>query len=137
MPDLISPAQPIKDIAGLAFDIEGVKLDIAFFGEVFEMEDQRNWSDASFKTYCRPLVEPFAYTIPAGSTVRQEIRIKAEGRARTAPAPADAPVRIGAELAEADARNPSRRRSRMAARSRRGAPAGRKRAEDAAVARHA
>ena len=84
MPDLISPAQPIKDIAGLAFEIEGVKLDIAFFGEVFEMEDQRNWSDASFKTYCRPLVEPFAYMIPAGSTVRQEIRIKAEGALRDA-----------------------------------------------------
>ena len=27
-------------------------------GEVFEMEDQRNWTDASFKTYCRPLVPP-------------------------------------------------------------------------------
>src|SRR5208337_3269008 len=37
MPDLISPAQPIKDIAGLAFEIEGVKLNIAFVGEVFEM----------------------------------------------------------------------------------------------------
>ena len=100
MPYLISPAQPIKDIAELAFEIEGVKLEIAFFGEVFEMEDQRNWSDASFKTYCRPLLEPFAYTIPAGSTVRQEIRIKAEGRATTLTAPADTPVRIGAELSE-------------------------------------
>ncbi|MGA2493233.1 MAG: hypothetical protein ABSF67_09810 [Roseiarcus sp.] len=100
MPDLISPAQPIKDIAKLAFDIDGVKLDIAFLGEVFEMEDQRNWSDASFKTYCRPLVEPFAYTIPAGSTVRQEIRIQAEGRAQAATAPAEASVRLGTELAE-------------------------------------
>lgn len=100
MPDLIAPAQPIRDIAKLAFDIEGVKVDIAFHGEVFEMEDQRNWSDASFKTYCRPLVEPFAYTIPAGSTIRQEIRIKAEGRAAAAKAPAEAAVRLGAQLAE-------------------------------------
>lgn len=100
MPDLISPAQPIKDIAGLAFEIEGVKLNIAFVGEVFEMEDQRNWSDASFKTYCRPLVEPFAYVIPAGSTIHQEIRISVEGRPRALAAPADAPVRIGAELSE-------------------------------------
>ena len=101
MPDLISPAQPIKDIAGLKFEIEGVKLNIAFVGEVFEMEDQRNWSDASFKTYCRPLVEPFAYVIPAGSTVHQEIRIRAEGGPRALAAPADAPIRIGAELSEA------------------------------------
>jgi D-apionolactonase len=100
MPDLIAPAQPIRDIAKLAFDIEGVKVDIAFLGEVFEMEDQRNWSDASFKTYCRPLVEPFAYTIPTGSTVRQEIRIKADGRATAAKAPSEAPVRLGAEFAE-------------------------------------
>ena len=100
MPDLIAPAQPIRDIAKLAFDIAGVKVDIAFLGEVFEMEDQRNWSDASFKTYCRPLVEPFAYTIPAGSTIRQEIRIKAEGHAEAAKAPTEASVRLGAELAE-------------------------------------
>jgi hypothetical protein len=100
MPDLIAPAQPIRDIAKLAFDIEGVKVDIAFLGEVFEMEDQRNWSDASFKTYCRPLVEPFAYTIPAGSTVHQEIRIKAEGHAEGTKAPAEASVRLGAEFAE-------------------------------------
>ena len=98
MPDLISPAQPIKDIAGLKFEIEGVKLDIVFVGEVFEMEDQRNWSDASFKTYSRPLVEPFAYVIPAGSTVRQEIRIRAAGGSRALAAAADAPIRIGASF---------------------------------------
>jgi D-apionolactonase len=100
MPDLIAPAQPIKDIAGLAFDIEGVRLDIAFTGETFEMEDQRNWSDASFKTYCRPLVEPFAYTIAAGTTVRQEIRIKAAGRPSSRPAPKDQAVRFGPALSE-------------------------------------
>jgi len=100
MPDLISPAQPIKDIAGLAFDIDGVRLDIAFAGETFEMEDQRNWSDASFKTYCRPLVEPFAYTIAAGATVRQEIRIKTAGRPQSRPAPKGEAVRFGSALPE-------------------------------------
>jgi D-apionolactonase len=100
MPDLIAPAQPIKDIAGLAFDIEGVRLDIAFAGETFEMEDQRNWSDASFKTYCRPLVEPFAYTIAAGATVRQEIRIKAAGRPSSRPAPKNQAVRFVPALSE-------------------------------------
>ena len=28
-----------------------VAITIRFEGEVFEMEDQRNWTDASFKTY--------------------------------------------------------------------------------------
>jgi hypothetical protein len=79
LPELIHPSQTVRDIAGLAFDIAGLRLDIVFSGEVFEMEDQRNWSDASFKTYCRPLVEPFAYVIAAGSTVRQEIRVRVGG----------------------------------------------------------
>ncbi|MGJ8583979.1 MAG: hypothetical protein ACSHXD_07815 [Marinosulfonomonas sp.] len=79
MPELISPAQPIKNIAGLGFEINGVTLDIRFAGEVFEMEDQRNWSDASYKTYCRPLVEPFAYVISKGETLRQEIHLSING----------------------------------------------------------
>jgi hypothetical protein len=42
-------------------------------GDVFEMEDQRNWSDASYKTYVRPLALPWPYRIPAGETVTQRI----------------------------------------------------------------
>lgn len=79
MPEHISPDQPMKDIAGLVFDLDGTKLDIAFDGETFEMEDQRNWSDASYKTYCRPLVEPFAYQIKAGSKLQQAITVTVSG----------------------------------------------------------
>ena len=52
-----------------------VEVDIAFEGEVFEMEDQRNWTDASFKTYCRPLALPRPYTLEAGDEVRQRITV--------------------------------------------------------------
>ena len=34
-----------------------------FNGETFEMEDQRNWTDASFKTYCTPLSLPYPIKI--------------------------------------------------------------------------
>ena len=44
---------------------------IGFVGEVFEIEDQRNWTDASYKTYCRPLARPFPYRIEPGETVEQ------------------------------------------------------------------
>ena len=54
-------------------------------GDSFEMEDQRNWTDASFKTYVRPLSKPRPYLIPAGAADRQRIRIGIEG---TLPAPA-------------------------------------------------
>ena len=40
-------------------------------GDIWEMEDQRNWSDASFKTYGRPRDIPWPYTIPKGETVVQ------------------------------------------------------------------
>ena len=53
---------------------------ITFKGEIFEMEDQRNWSDASYKTYCRPLSRPMPYLIAAGETVKQEIEINLSWR---------------------------------------------------------
>ena len=82
-PRLISPAQPAMDIAGLRHEVDGVAVDIAFGGEVFEMEDQRNWTDASYKTYCRPLVVPFTYRIAKGDTIRQTIAISLKGGGST------------------------------------------------------
>mgnify|MGYP005988249735 CR=1 FL=1 len=100
MPETISPAQPIKDIAGLSFSIDGVSLEIVFSGDVFEMEDQRNWTDASFKTYSRPLVEPFAYEIKAGATIRQEIRLKISGHPIPVSSAALEPLQTGSPLGE-------------------------------------
>lgn len=100
MPEMISPTQPIKDIAGLKFLIEGVSLEIAFSGDTFEMEDQRNWTDASFKTYSRPLVEPFAYEIKAGTTIRQEIRLKISGHVAPAAAARQQELEFGPPLGE-------------------------------------
>jgi hypothetical protein len=75
-PSLISPSQPARDIAGLAHSVGPVLVDMSFTGEVFEMEDQRNWSDASFKTYCRPLGLPRPFAVLAGETIRQEITLR-------------------------------------------------------------
>lgn len=79
LPTLISPSQPLFNIAGLRQIANGFTVDIAFSGEVFEMEDQRNWSDASFKTYCRPLSWPSPYWLRAGETVGQVISISLSG----------------------------------------------------------
>lgn len=78
-PSQISPAQPAKDIAGLRHEVMGIGVDIAFEGDVFEMEDQRNWSDASYKTYCRPLALPRPYTVRAGETLRQKVTLTFTG----------------------------------------------------------
>ena len=74
----IAPLQPAFDIRSLVWEQEGLRVTCAFDGDVFEMEDQRNWTDASFKTYSRPLALPFPYLLAAGETVRQSVSVTAE-----------------------------------------------------------
>jgi hypothetical protein len=89
-PQAIAPSQPVFDIVALRQSACGVTADIAFAGDVFEMEDQRNWSDASYKTYCRPLALPAPYALAAGAVIEQRIAISLSGRgAATAAARAD------------------------------------------------
>ncbi|MBB2975833.1 hypothetical protein FHX49_001400 [Microbacterium endophyticum] len=71
----ISAHQPVFDIAGLAWQHAGLAVDVAFSGDVFEMEDQRNWTDASFKTYSRPLSLPFPYRLAPDSRVSQSVTV--------------------------------------------------------------
>lgn len=78
-PERISPSQPVFDIVALRQGANRVVADIAFTGDIFEMEDQRNWSDASYKTYCRPLSLPYPYDVPAGSVIKQAITINLSG----------------------------------------------------------
>lgn len=73
-PTAISPHQPIRDIRELRL---GGGPTIRFEGDIFEMEDQRNWTDASFKTYSRPLDLPYPYRLHAGEHVRQTVTIEA------------------------------------------------------------
>jgi hypothetical protein len=80
-PVLIDPWQPFTDIAALIYRREGLRVACRLDGDSFEMEDQRNWSDASYKTYVRPLAKPWPYVVPAGTTDRQSVRIEIEGRA--------------------------------------------------------
>ena len=80
-PDLIDPTQPFYDIRALSHEIApGVWATCTMEGDAFEMEDQRNWSDASYKTYVRPLALPWPYTLPKGEKVAQAVRLRFEGR---------------------------------------------------------
>lgn len=76
-PQHISPGQPFFDIRRLSFaPVPQRTIDLRFDGDVFEMEDQRNWSDASFKIYNRPLALPAPYTIETGETVTHRVRLQ-------------------------------------------------------------
>ncbi len=81
----ISPDQPAFDILSLEHEpTPGVSALVEFSGGVWEMEDQRNWSDASFKTYVRPLAWPRPYVISAGTVDRQKVTLRLSGQPRTA-----------------------------------------------------
>lgn len=101
-PAAISPHQPVVDIAALGWHTDGVAVEVRFDGDVFEMEDQRNWTDASYKTYSRPLALPFPYVVPAGGLVRQTVTVRAARRVaapRTHTGGGDDPVRLVLEPA--------------------------------------
>ena len=50
-PKQIAPHQPFFDISAMTYHRDELTCRVAFEGDVFECEDQRNWTDASFKTY--------------------------------------------------------------------------------------
>jgi hypothetical protein len=58
-------------------------------GETFEMEDQRNWSDASFKTYGTPLAIPIPHRFDSGHRVTQSVRFELLGQAPALDLPDD------------------------------------------------
>ena len=84
-PDLIDPWQPFTDIVALTHRQDGVTVRCTLEGDSFEMEDQRNWSDASYKTYVRPLAKPWPYGVPAGTVDRQSVRLEVAGTITTKP----------------------------------------------------
>jgi len=74
----ISPHQPFVDIAAMDWSRDGTAFQLEFSGDVFETEDQRNWTDASFKTYSTPLSLPFPVTVNAGDRISQSVRLTAK-----------------------------------------------------------
>ena len=78
----ISPSQPFKNLSGISNTLNnGQTLEVKFKGEVFETEDHRNWSDASYKTYCTPIELPFPVKVSKGDQIEQEFTISLSGQA--------------------------------------------------------
>ena len=73
-PVLIPPAPVFRDIRSLTWQMaSGRAFRVAFFGDVFETEDQRNFTDASFKTYPTPVDLPKPATVESGTEIRQQL----------------------------------------------------------------
>ena len=93
-PRFVSPRQPAKNLRAITHEFApGLRARVDFTGEVFEMEDQRNWTDGSFKTYCTPLEIPYPVEIVTGTKVSQKIRVSLAGDLSSVrPLGADDPV---------------------------------------------
>jgi len=117
MPTLIPPWPPFMLIRGIRHEYApGRWACCKLEGDLFELEDQRNNSDASFKTYSRSNLMPRPYRLPAGIPIRQSAELRLEPpRPRSSPR-AVAPVTVsvsevvcdlpktGIEIAASDAR---------------------------------
>jgi len=88
-PDLISPGQPILDIRALRHEVAPglfvtCRMEAVLPQDpetIFEMEDQRNWTDASYKTYVGSLLDPWPYRIEEGDKIVQRVALAFEGSA--------------------------------------------------------
>ena len=87
-PKYISPHQPFVDLKKFAWHLgDHTTALLEFEGDIFEMEDQRNWTDASYKTYCTPLSLPFPVQMQKGDQVRQKVTLSLLGKWPAAAAP--------------------------------------------------
>ncbi|MFN8466506.1 MAG: hypothetical protein U0X20_13195 [Caldilineaceae bacterium] len=92
LPVLIQPFQPLRpfeELGAMAHEVEpGVWANLRFDGDIFEMEDQRNWTDASYKTFCTPLRLPYPVEIAEGTRVTQRVTLQVEDERPVASTPA-------------------------------------------------
>jgi D-apionolactonase len=83
LPLLIGPQLIVEDIdvplfspfSRLTIEQDGAEVTFDFQGALAEMEDQRNWTDASFKTYMPPQMRGFPYPEQSGRRFQQSITV--------------------------------------------------------------
>jgi len=75
-PVFVSPDNPFKEIRQMKWQSAGQWYTLDVEGDIFETEDQRNWTDASFKTFCTPQHLRFPVQLRKGEKVRQKITFK-------------------------------------------------------------
>jgi len=99
VPAEIAPNQPFLGMKAVRHEIApGCQAEVRFVGDLFEMEDHRNWTDGNFKTYGTPLSLPFPVEVVAGTVIQQSVVIQLVGRApKLVSLPAKAPVTIAAQ----------------------------------------
>ena len=63
----------------LTVQVDGAEVAFGFEGDLFELQDHRNWADANWKTYGTPLAFGFPTTLRREQTLHQAVRISVTG----------------------------------------------------------
>jgi D-apionolactonase len=73
----IKPMIPFNEMRAVAHEVApGLWAEVRFSGDIFETEDQRNWTDASYKTYSTPLRLPFPAQVQQGDKIAQSLMLR-------------------------------------------------------------
>jgi hypothetical protein len=75
--------------------LDGAEVRFGFRGDLFEMQDHRNWADGNFKSYGTPLSVPWPMDAEAGLRIGQEVTIASVGLGEAADDGAPTEVRVG------------------------------------------
>lgn len=75
-PRHVKHRQPFWNVAAFEWMQGDLPVRVEFEGETFETEDQRNWGDASYKTYCRPHAWMQPYPLKEGEVVDHAVRVR-------------------------------------------------------------
>jgi hypothetical protein len=95
LPRSIEPEPIATDVVAASWwPGAGLHALVEFEGELWEMEDQRNWSDTAFKLYPRPVRLPAPYVVAAGTKGTTSARLVIRGQAKPRRPRREMPIRI-------------------------------------------
>lgn len=95
------PVLPFSELKALEHEAApGLWARLEFAGDIFETEDQRNWTDASFKTFCTPLRLPFPVLVEAGTVIEQSVTLQMRGAVPQTHSGEDKTLRLGSRRFE-------------------------------------
>jgi D-apionolactonase len=107
LPELIAPQRIVDGtLSGmfapyseLAIEVtDGLEAVIALDGDLLELQDHRNWTDANFKSYGTPLALGFPFDSTDGQRIHQGLTITARGEIPSAEPLADPIVRVASSV---------------------------------------
>lgn len=86
-----APRSFLRSFDRFALTLDACDVEYRFSGDLFEIEDQRNWSDPSFKTYSTPLAEGFPRQARKGQRFEQSVSLSVRSHLATNPVGASEP----------------------------------------------